>query len=124
LVPVGLLLAAACSPAIANVTVCTAIFSYVSVVPLDSAGAQVLATFVVTDSVLRTGKILSIPQQGYPAGSATIFSDNNVADVSQTGDSVLVTGTSGSRKFSATYQFGTDGCHIRRIAGPDTVTVR
>ena len=82
------------------------------------------ATWVVTDTVLRSGRELAIAQQGYPVGAVTIFSDNNVNDVSQSGDSVRVAGVGGGKRFSAMYQFGTDGCHIRRISGPETVVAR
>lgn len=82
------------------------------------------ATWVVTDTVLPSGMALVIAQQGYPAGSVTIFSDNNVRDVRVSGDSVRVTGVGGGRAFSAMYQFGSDGCHIRKIAGPDTVVAQ
>ncbi len=116
-----LLLAAGCSPAVANVTVCTAIFSYVNVVAVDSTGLALSTSFTVKDSVLRTGKVLPIAQQGYPPGTVTVFSDNNVADVSANGDSVWVTAVSATAKFTGMFQFGTDGCHIRRVAGPDTV---
>ena len=107
-----------------NVTVCTAIFSYQSALVVDATGAPVVAAWVVTDTVLRTTKPLVIAQQGYPAGAATIFSDNNLNDVRAAGDSVRVSGSGGGKTFSAMYQFGSDGCHIVRISGPDTVVAR
>jgi hypothetical protein len=91
---------------------------------VDTTGAPLSAAWVVTDTVLRTAKPLLIAQQGYPAGAVTIFSDNNLNDVRAAGDSVWVTGIGGGRTFSATYQFGSDGCHIQRISGPDTVVAR
>lgn len=91
---------------------------------VDANGSAVSATWTVTDTVLHSGKVLSIAQQGYPAGAATIFSDNNLNDVRQLGDSVRVIGSGIGKAFSAMYQFGSDGCHARKIAGPDTVVAR
>ncbi len=36
---------------------------------------------------------------------------------------VTVTGVSGDARFSEQYVFTNDGCHIRKVAGPDTVTL-
>ena len=104
--------------------VCTTIFGYQSVVVVDANGVAVSATWTVTDTVLRTGNALTIQQQTYPAGTATVFSDNNLNDVQQSGDSVRVAGSGGGKAFGGTYRFGSDGCHIRKIAGPDTVVAR
>ena len=108
-----------------NTTVCTTIFGYQSASVVDTAGAPFYASWTVIDTVRRTGKVLSIPQQGYPAGTATVFSDNNLYDVRAAGDSVRVAGVGGGKAFGAWYQFGSaGGCHIQRIAGPDTVVAR
>lgn len=92
---------------------------------VDTTGALFSAAWVVTDTVLRTGKVLVIAQQGYPTGTATIFSDSNLSEVLSAGDSVRVAGVGGGKTFTAWYQFGSaGGCHVQRISGPDTVVAR
>ena len=104
---------------------CTAIFAYVTATVVDESGQPVLVAGV-RDSVLRTGAAFDVAQYGFlnAAGTAVVFSDGNIGAVRQSGDSVRATGTAAGKSFSATYRFGSDGCHITRIAGPDTVVAR
>jgi len=104
--------------------VCTDLFAFLTVVPVDANSLLVAGPFTVTDTVSRSGESLSIAQQGFPAGSATIFSDSYRSSVRETGDSIRVTGVSAGKAFHATFLIGTDGCHIRKLSGPDTVVVR
>ncbi|MES1259436.1 MAG: hypothetical protein ABUL71_02490 [Gemmatimonadota bacterium] len=105
-------------------TVCTDLFAFLTVVPIDAGGAPVAGPFVVTDTVQRTGAVLTVAQQGYPVGSATIFSDSYRSAIREAGDSVRVTGVATGGSFHATFLIGTDGCHIRKLSGSDTVVVR
>ena len=121
----ALLLSAAGCGAGSDVTVCTANFAYFGVTVVDASNQPVSASWVVSDTVRRTGRALSITQAGASTSYPAIFSDNNLHDVSEGGDSVRVTGVGAGRSFGAWYQFGSaGGCHIQRIAGPDTVVAR
>lgn len=104
--------------------VCDDSFAFVVAVAVD-AGGSLVSGLVITDSVLRTGERFVVEQfNGFePVGSYTVFSDNFESKVREAGDAVRVTGTDGSRGFGATFVFGSDGCHIRKISGPDTVRV-
>lgn len=103
---------------------CTTIFAYVTVVAVD-AGGQPVSGLAVTDTVVRTGHGFAISQDAaFPAGTVDIFSDNLLGEVRQSGDAVRVIGTAAGTGFNAIYTFGSDGCHVRKIAGPDTVIVR
>lgn len=105
-------------------TVCTDLFAFVTAVTVDAGGAPAAGPFVVTDTVPRTAAVLTIAQQSYPVGTATIFSDSYRSDVRASGDSVLVTGVAAGKSFHARYLIGSDGCHVQKLAGPDTLTVR
>ena len=85
-----------------------------------------MSNLAVSDTVVRTRAGFDVAQDGLlnAAGTVVVFSDSDAGDVRPTGDSVRVTGTGIGKRFSAMYQFGTDGCHVRKIAGPDTVVVR
>ena len=108
-----------------NNDVCTANFAYFGVTVVDAGNQAVSGTWVVSDTVRRTGKALSITQSSAPTSYPVIFSDNNLYDVREDGDSVRVTGVGGGKAFGAWYQFGSaGGCHIQRIFGPDTVVAR
>jgi hypothetical protein len=85
-----------------------------------------VSNLAIRDTVVRTG--ISFDVQQYASlngvGNITVFSDSDAGDVRESGDSVRVTGTGAGTGFSAMYQFGTDGCHVRKISGSDTVVVR
>jgi hypothetical protein len=106
--------------------VCDDLYATIGAAVIDSTGASVtaLSGLVVQDSVLRTGSVTTVAQLGFPAASATVFTDNQIGTVMQHGDSVFVVGTLGARTFRSGYRFGSDGCHVAKLAGPDTVTLR
>jgi hypothetical protein len=107
-------------------SVCTASFAYLTVHAIDSSG-QPVSGLAIRDSVLRTHQAFDVINESfaeYAPGTATVFTDSNIGAVRNPGDSVEVTGAAADSRFTATYVFGSDGCHVRRIAGPDTVVVR
>ncbi len=108
-----------------NGQVCTANFASVTATAVDASG-QPVSNLAITDTVVRTGDGFDVQQNGFfnAAGVLVVFSDNYIGHVRGSGDSVRVTGTGAAKSFTATYQFGTDGCHVRKISGPDTVVVR
>lgn len=106
-------------------SVCSASFAYLTVHAIDGAG-QPVTDLAIRDSVRRTHRAFDEDEQSlaqFVPGTAVIFTDSNIGAVRETGDSVQVTGVAGGAGFSAGYVFGSDGCHVRKIAGPDTVVV-
>lgn len=112
--------------------VCTALFAYVTTTVVDSTG-QPVNDLAIRDSVLRTGHAFDVANQSLALttpGSYVILSDNDLDSVRATGDSVRVSGSSvnagpaPSPGFSVTYVLGSDGCHVKKLAGPDTVVAR
>lgn len=123
------LLGAALSGCSAEPLVCTADFAFLTATVVNGAD-QPITSPAVTDTILRTGAVLHVtagsPAQTVPAhgaGSVTIFSDAFLNAVEPAGDDVSVVVATGSRAASARYRFGSDGCHVRKLAGPDTLVV-
>ena len=103
---------------------CTALFAYVTAVAVDT-DASPISGVAITDTVVRTGDGFAVPQDNaFPAGTVEVFSDNFIGEVRKSGDAVRVTGIAGGKGFSASYTFGSDGCHVLKLAGPDTEVVR
>lgn len=105
---------------------CTAIFAMISVSVVDQQGNPVTG-MTITDSVLRTHATFTVPQiEGiYPPGTHQVFSDNFSDQVRESGDPVRVVGTNGTISFSADFVFGVPGgCHVGKLAGPDSVVAR
>lgn len=103
---------------------CTAVFTAVAATVVDAAG-QPLSGVTVTDTVRRTGAVLDVTAGSPPAGSGAviIFSDAFLQEVLPAGDEVIVVAAVSGRSGSGTYRFGSDGCHVRKLAGPDTLVV-
>ena len=117
-------LAGACGSQSGGGRVCTDLFAFITAIAVDTSGKPVTG-LAVSDTVTRTGHGFDVAQQAYgPDGTVTIFSDSNLGDVRESGDAVRVTGIVGAARFAADYVFGSDGCHVRKVSGPDTVVVR
>ena len=109
--------------------VCTDEFVAVPVVVANRTG-QALPSLAVRDTVLRTKMILDITAE-HPTGSVPangisvviVFSDAFEEAVLPTGEPVAVAVTASNRSVSAVFEFGTDGCHVQKLAGPDTLEV-
>jgi hypothetical protein len=107
--------------------VCTDELVAVPVAVANRTG-QASASLTVRDSVLRTGMILDITAE-HPAGSlpangvsaVIVFSDAFQDAVLPAGEPVAVTVTAGNRSARVVFEFGTDGCHVQKLAGPDTL---
>ena len=101
--------------------VCTALFAEIPLTVVDSSGLPV-AGLAISDSVPRTGRSFAVPQ--FPpvgAGAYVVFDDNFRDQIRVSGDSVIVRG-SGTRHFTQGFRFDVpSGCHVRKVAGPDTV---
>jgi len=104
--------------------VCTALFAYIQVAVQSKTG-QPIQGLSISDSVLRTGAVFTVPQSGVPnaPGSYVVLDDNFRNQLRTSGDSVRVTGYEGGEVFSTLYVFDVpDGCHVQKVSGPDTVT--
>jgi hypothetical protein len=103
-------------------SVCTASFAMITATVVDGTG-QALSEVSVTDTVRRTGAVLDVTQDIPPLdpGTAVIFSDAFLSAIRPAGDDVTVVATAEAGVGSAQYRFGSDGCHVRKLAGPDTL---
>ncbi len=107
--------------------VCTQEFRSAILVVRDSTG-QLVSGATITTQLLRTGEILSLPLTGPPSypGIYVILTDGVKDQLQPGGDSIGVTvapllGTDTLVRFLFDVP---GGCHIRKIAGPDTLDLR
>jgi hypothetical protein len=96
----------------------------VSATVVNGAG-QPLSDVSVIDTVRRTGAVLQVTDGflSLSPGQVIIFSDAFVQSVGLIGDEVIVVATAAGRSGSGTYRFASDGCHVRKVAGADTLVV-
>lgn len=104
--------------------VCTASWAMVAATVVDGAG-QLLEDVSVTDTVRRTGVVLDVTSTNpsVELEGVLIFSDAFLRTVKPSGDEVIVVATAAGRSGSADFRFGSDGCHVRKLAGPDTLVI-
>lgn len=57
-------------------------------------------------------------------GQYVIFHDSFQGEISKEQENIVVSGTKDSLSFTEDYSFYDDGCHVRKIAGPDTVNLQ
>jgi hypothetical protein len=103
---------------------------FVAVTAAVNGTGQALTDLRVHDTVIRTGAIIDITAQT-PAGdlpaeglaTVPIFTDAFRNEIRPTGDAVSVVVSAGARSASARYEFGTDGCHVQKLEGPDTLVL-
>ena len=107
--------------------VCTAESVALTVVVVNGTG-QDFPAMRVEDTVLRTGNVLDISASHPPAslaagGSSTVvvFSDLFRDVIPASGEAVAVAVIAPGYSASGRYEFGTDGCHVRKLTGPDTL---
>jgi hypothetical protein len=120
-----LLSAAGCADDSTPGGVCTASFATVPVTVVDGQG-QPAAEASVTARLVRTGQtlvpttlMLTVP------GTYTLVDDGSTHLIRHSGDAVQASISKGSQSVTADYVFAVaDGCHISKVAGPDTVTLR
>lgn len=106
-------------------TVCTAEFAMVPLTVLTQGGAPV-SGLTISATTLRTGQSYGISQQnGIGGPGAYIVFDDGLRDrIRSSGDPVRVTGSDAAPRFTADFVFDIrGGCHVRKVAGPDTVRV-
>jgi hypothetical protein len=113
----------ACGDDPAGQCICTEEFRVFTVAVIDDA-SQPLADAELTVTNLRTGRQLTSGWLGLLApGNYVVADDGMVDEFSAEGDSVRVVGMKDGTSFSADFIFARDacGCHLQRIAGPDTI---
>ncbi len=121
----ALVLFAGCSSAVDGTCSCTEEFRYFTVKVLDDA-SQPAQHVAFTRTNLRTGKTLEPGWIGLlVSGTYLVADDGQVKEFSTNGDTLRVTGTQGGAIFTADFVFAADacGCHLQRVAGPDTVII-
>lgn len=102
--------------------VCTALFAMIPLTVQDS-GHMPVADLAISVLILRTSQSFAVSQIGVGGpGTYVVFDDNFRDLILASGDSVRVTG-SGALHFTQDFRFDVPGgCHVRKVAGPDTVT--
>jgi hypothetical protein len=61
---------------------------------------------------------------GYEPGRYVVYTDAQGGETSRAGDDVTVRGTLGELGFEEAFRFRRGACHVEKLAGPDTVTLR
>lgn len=64
------------------------------------------------------------PRGDAPGGSLssyTIMTDG--VPVSRSGENITVTASSGGQSVASVFRFQHDGCHVRKVSGPDVLTL-
>jgi hypothetical protein len=87
---------------------------------------QPLDALQVTDTIRRTGAVLPVSSSGglpAEASSVLIFSDDFKESIRRGGDEVVVVVSAGGHSAAGLYRFGSDGCHVQKLSGPDSLTV-
>lgn len=102
---------------------CTEEFRTYAVTVLDRAGHPAAEVEVAVVRV-RDGAVLPYGQP-LSAGTYRIMDDGFTDEIARD-ESFAVGGRLGTETFDASYRFGTDDCrcHVLKLAGPDTVTLR
>jgi hypothetical protein len=114
-----------CDDGINGPCACTEEFRIFSLAVLDDA-SQPVANADLTVTNLRSGQRLVSGWLGQLAPGQYVIADDAMLDqFSPDGDPVRVQGQSPAGSFTADYVFAPDacGCHLQRVAGPDTVVV-
>ena len=88
--------------------------------PADSV--EITATNERTGAVYGPCDGASAVGCSYTPGQYVVYSDGLGA--SPSGDDVTVRGTRGELAFEAAFRFARGVCHVQKVAGPDTVTLR
>jgi hypothetical protein len=102
--------------------VCTALFATIPLT-VQTQGGTPISGLAISTTVLRTAQSFAVAQFGGSGpGTYVVFDDNFRNRIRASGDSVRISG-SGALHFTADFLFDVPGgCHVRKVAGPDTVT--
>ena len=111
--------------------ICTTEFKQSNVVIAGEGSNQPIQSVQLSVLHKESGDTLDICQSGacsddpeIEPGKYIIFHDGYQDTVDRDGEDFVVHGMKGdSIDFSQDYTFGTNGCHIEKLAGPDTIFV-
>lgn len=105
--------------------VCTAVFITHTITvltpddePADSVQITVLNKETGNEYDVCNSTICDEPPRSNPY---IIFHDGFLEKVDSDGEEVIVRGAKGDKSFTEQFTFRDDGCHIRKVAGPDSV---
>lgn len=120
----GICLVAACRDG-SSIAGCSESLAFVSVQAVDTLGLP--ATGVAVSHYLpRSGRVLVVPQDTdlVVQGRYVVLTDIQRGQILPAGDTVRMTGIQGATSFVADFLLDVpDGCHIRKLGGPDTVAL-
>jgi hypothetical protein len=77
-----------------------------------------------TGQAYDTARMQSM-QKAIPDGWYVVFSDHLMKQIDPSGEAIIVIGEKDGLSFKEEFVFDTDecGCHVRKIAGPDTIVL-
>jgi hypothetical protein len=121
-------LAVSVSDCNSDILICSADAEAIQITIVNQIG-QPLDGLQVVDTVRRTGRVLALPPAaaplGVPAegGPTAVFTDDFLHDVRPGGDDVVVVVSAGGHSTSGTFRFGSNGCHVEKLSGPDSLSM-
>ena len=103
---------------------CTAMYAYVTVRVVDEAGRP-LDGLTATSTNKRTGEVLRREDASpFGEGVYAVATDGHLHRLDEDGDPFHFRAEGGGRVAEADFVIGSDGCHVVRREGPETVTAR
>ncbi|MGM0545163.1 MAG: hypothetical protein ACQEST_00445 [Bacteroidota bacterium] len=105
--------------------ICTDEFVMLSVTVLDQNNE--LADSVDIQVTNKSGTIYDCDEylcQETSMGTYSIMHDGLREEISDQKEIIIVEGNKDDFRFREDFQFRDDGCHVQKIAGPDTVTLQ
>jgi hypothetical protein len=125
---VALGLASTLSHCDTDILFCSAELAAIHITIVNQVG-QPLDGLQVADTVRRTGKVLDLSPAASPVvvpaegGPAAVFSDDFLHEVRSGGDEVIVVVSAGGHSSRGVFRFGSNGCHVEKFAGPDSLII-
>ena len=120
------IIAVQCSTPPESPIVCTTEFVTFSITVVDTTG-EPADSVQITVKNTKSGEPYDVCQgticDSYGAGRYTIMHDGFHGKISEKREPVTVKGTKGEQQFTADFAFRSGDCHVRKLAGPDTVSL-
>ena len=101
---------------------CTDLYAAVGVSVVDASGAPVTGL----ESVSRfedSGQELRLTQSGIADGFYLIVDDSQLPRISKAGEAVRFDARGTRGAVAGQFLIGSDGCHVEKIDGPDTLVM-
>jgi len=106
--------------------ICTPSFTFIPLAVTNPNNTPATSV-IILDTVPRTGAGFPVPQDSslLNTGTYNIFDDTYLGRIRHSGDSVRVTGIQTPKRFSVVFFIDSpDGCHVHKVAGPDSVQLQ